>query len=135
MIKKWLIVGISSALGVALYIRRVRKAQKEMEQKRNLAIAAVQDDPSHILDGGFRVTISSLGEVEDQIHAEPLVGKNVFSTPELSEIFHRCMARALRGGGYNTFLWPDAQGTVRPHVSYSFTKGRSIVVIAQPRGE
>lgn len=130
---------ILCAAGTLTYAYRVAEAEGAISQKKNLmersknAFESVQNEDNNFA-GGFAVDYEASGKVLRQLNADPLEGKNLFQNPDTAAIFHKCAGRAMRGGGYTTFMWPNHEGFVCRHVAYTFAKkGGSIVTIAEPR--
>ena len=114
-------------VGLLTYAHRVAEAEDSVAQKNKLS--ALKESPP---ENGFTVTFDQTGAVQNQTNVN--LGKNVFANPEVSTIFHKAAGRALRGGGYTRFLWPDQNGQVKLHIAYSFMNNDSqVVTVAEPK--
>ena len=114
-------------VGLLTYAHRVAEAEDSVSQKNKLS--AQKETPEH----GFSVQFNQSGVVQSKENVS-FLGENVFANPEVSTIFHKAAGRALRGGGYTRFLWPDENGEVKLHVAYSFMdKDTNVVMMAEPK--
>jgi signal transduction histidine kinase len=129
MAKELFVVCSLCVVGLLTYARRVAQSEDIIHQKKQLA--AQKESPEE----GFFIVYNQKGEIVEQENVN--LGENVFANPEVSTIFHKCAGRALRGGGYTRFLWPDREGRVRMHMAYAYMDERNnasvVVTVAEPK--
>ena len=123
----WLVAAACTATAVLAYRRSTVQTSRSLDQKERLRGSKT---PSKL---GFGVVFDSKGSVTETSNAS-LSSKNVFSTPDLAAVFHKCAGRALRGGGFVTFVWPNQEGVLDTHVAFAYAGPKdTVVVVAEPK--